>query len=486
MESNTNNSITLTQKRIASAKGLHIICAIVAMLLNIMAFAVLAVNITFSEIMFLAFPIALAVLDVIFFVKALFSNYRFRYAINGAIVHSVIVLLVSVAAFVVMGMLETQRGIVFVTISLYAMLLVHVVQSIAVLTTALLATKGGKSMRKILSILFAAIFIAGAVIYGRMLLVEGFFGQGGYTDYRTVVYKLNDDGTYTAIDVLDGYGTETVVPHKFNGQHVAYIDCAIFSHEEITKVKIDCDHPTETCDVQVGFVNVDNLNFMNEKLSIDTPAEHLDKLRKTLYAISLDEGSNLEAVYTSNAIKLANSIVPSDLGENKVYVSFDYDIETLKLVGMENIIPVWVREKGTTLDFAELKSHATGVSYIDNSNVDNAEHLVWCHKNLSEKIFKSIVDSEGNEINGAINANVDNAKITFENLYHITFIDDTDETRWSLPGNYRYLYDITGEQNFDCLITTESKIQSKIDAVVSHTNEHRKGFKLAFKTGSET
>ena len=50
MESNKNNSTTLTQKRIASAKGLHLACAIVAMLLNIIAFVVLILNIRISEI----------------------------------------------------------------------------------------------------------------------------------------------------------------------------------------------------------------------------------------------------------------------------------------------------------------------------------------------------------------------------------------------------------------------------------------------------
>ena len=74
MEFNKNNSVTLTQKRIASAKGLHLICAIVAMVLNIIAFTVLAVNVTASEIMFLVFPAVLAVLDVLFLVKVIFSN----------------------------------------------------------------------------------------------------------------------------------------------------------------------------------------------------------------------------------------------------------------------------------------------------------------------------------------------------------------------------------------------------------------------------
>ena len=75
MEFNKNNSVTLTQKRIASAKGLHLICAIVAMVLNIIAFTVLAVNVTASEIMFLVFPAVLAVLDVLFLVKVISTKH---------------------------------------------------------------------------------------------------------------------------------------------------------------------------------------------------------------------------------------------------------------------------------------------------------------------------------------------------------------------------------------------------------------------------
>ena len=187
----------MTEKRIASAKGLHLICAIVAMVLNVISFVVVAVNVSISEMTFLMFPFALAVLDIIFLVKVILSNYRFAYAVKGAIIHAAVVLVVSAAVYVVMGVLRSSEGIVFVDFAIYAMIAVHVVQSIATAVTALYATKGGKSMRKILGVLFTVVFVAAAGIYGRFLLVEGFFGQGGYGEYRTVVYKYNGDGTYT-------------------------------------------------------------------------------------------------------------------------------------------------------------------------------------------------------------------------------------------------------------------------------------------------
>ena len=118
MKSNNNSSATLTEKRIASAKGLHLICAIVAMVLNIISFVVVAINVSISEMTFLVFPLALAVLDIIFLVKVILSNYRFAYAIKGAIIHSALVLVVSAAAYVVMGVLRASEGIVFVNFAL--------------------------------------------------------------------------------------------------------------------------------------------------------------------------------------------------------------------------------------------------------------------------------------------------------------------------------------------------------------------------------
>ena len=471
MKSDNRNSVTLTEKRIASAKGLHLICAIVAMVLNVISFVVVAVNVSISEMIFLMFPFALAVLDIIFFVKVILSNYRFAYAVKGAIIHAAVVLVVSAAAYVVMGVLRSSEGIVFVDFAIYAMIAVHVVQSIATAVTALYATKGGKSMRKILGVLFTVVFVAAAGIYGRFLLVEGFFGQGGYGEYRTVVYKYNGDGTYTATDVLGGYGKNVVIPHQFNGKHVSKIDCALFAHEELASVKVDCDHKTG-CENVLTFVGAEHLNFINENIQVFAPKGFMDSFRKSLYELSLSG----ESASASNALTLANHVYPDDIKENEVYVSFGYDAETLRLVGVENIIPVWVKEKGTAFNILE----HTGVDYITNSDVDNPKHLYWCHNNLEEKIFKCIADAEGNAISGAVNESVVNAKVTFENLYHVRFVDDADESKWNVDDAEKFMYEIGNDTPVcEYIITTESKIQSKLDAIT-----RRNGFELAFRTGS--
>jgi hypothetical protein len=466
MESNKNNSLTLTQKRIASAKGLHIICAIAAMILNIIAFAVLAVNVAVTEITFLVFPLVLAVLDVLFLVKAIFSNYRFKYAVGGAVLHSVIVLAVSVIAYAVMGSLEAQNGTVFVTASMYAMLIVHVVQSIAILATAFYATKSKKSAAKIFGVLFTVVFLASAGIYGRMLLADGFFGQGAYSGYRTVVYKYDAQSqTYTAADVLDGYGTDVRIPHKFNGSHVAYIDCALFSHEELTSVEVAW-MDQDGCQEKLGFVGVDRLDKLNPELKLLSPQGYMNDFRKALYKLS---------ELNHYALELANHVYPSDVKENEVYISFGYDAETLALVGADNIIPVWVRDKGTAFDVRE---HGAGLPYVANSDATDPAQLYWCHEHLAETIFKCVVDADGNEVTGAINESVINATVVFEKLYHLEIKPDNEAPdKTPIKDEHRYMWD--GDNRIDYIITTAGNMQAKLDAI-----PERKGFTLMWKTGT--
>ncbi len=468
MESNKNNSVTLTQKRIASAKGLHIVCSIVAMLLNILAFVVLALNVTVSEIMFLVFPLALSVLDVLFLVKAILSNYRFKYAVSGAVIHSVTVLLISALAYAVMGMLEKKNGIVFVSFSMYAMLIVHVAQSIATLATALYATKSRKGAAKVCGVLFTVVFLVCAGIYGRMLLVDGYFGQGGYADYRTVVYKYDEQNkSYTAIDVLDGYGTDVVIPHQFNGSHVLYIDCALFSHEELTSVEVAWADKDD-CNEKLGFVGVEHLNFLNPELRLLAPRGYMDGFRKALYTLSQEN---------NYALELANHVYPSDLKENEVYISFGYDAATLNLVGAENIIPVWIKEKGTSFNVRE---HAGTLDYIANSDALDPQQLYWCHNNLQEKIFKCIEDANGAEVTGAIEKSIVNASVVFEKLYHLEIMEDNEAPdKTTIKGEHRYMW-AGKEMICKYIITTAGNMQAKLDAI-----KPRAGFTLAWFTGTE-
>ena len=469
MESTNKSSVTLTEKRIASAKTLHVICAIIALVLNVIAFAVLAVNVKITEIMFLAFPLVLAVLDIVFFVKVIFSNYRFKYAVNGAILQALAVFLVSVIAFFVMGFLETKNGKVFVDFAMYAMLIVHILQSVATLLTALYATKGMKSFPKVLCVLFTVAFIGGAAIYGRLLLADGFFGQGGYAEYRTIVYSYDAaTDSYTAVDVLDGYGNNVVIPHQFNGSHVLKIDCALFAHEEISSVKIAWAD-NDGCDKQLDFVGVEHLNYINPELELIAPKLYINHLRKELYALSLDNNNTY-------ALDLANHVYPDGINGNEVYISFGYDKETLELIGVENVIDLWVKDKGTELD---LKAH-TGVEYIQKSNALNTEHLYWCHENLGEQIFKCIVDADGNEISGEITESIVNAKVVFENLYHIVIEkDNEDADKTPIENTHKYMY-TAGSNTPVCeyIITTAANVQSNLDKLPK-----RNGFTLKLATG---
>ena len=455
METNKKKTVTLTEKRIASAKLLHVICAIAAMALNVIAFAVVAINVSITEFTFLVLPLALAVLDIIFFVRAILSNYRFSYAVRGAVIHAVTVLLVSAAAYAVMGILETR--VIFVKFAIYAMLAVHVLQSIATIVTALQATKGGKSFARIMSVLFTVVFLAGAAIYGRFLLTEGFFGQGGYADYRTVVYEYNaETNSYTATDVLDGYGTSVVIPDTFDGLSVNYIDCVLFTHEELTYVRVDCEK-------EVGFLNIDRLNHVNPSLELLAPRSYIDTFRAALYAVAHENES---------ALSLANHVYPSDLKENEVYVSFSYTRDTLSLT-KGKIMPTWIEEKGTVLD---VTAKYGAFDFINKSDAKDVNDLYWCYTNQNKMIFKSAENAEGENFVGKKIESSVNVSLVFEKIYRVIITEDNDD-KYIIDDVYRFIK-VDGK-TLDHRLATKENVMARLQALPG-----RNGFDLVWKTGS--
>ena len=141
----------LTKQKIASSKALQLICAFLTLILDA-AMLVLLFNNT-SELKFFICPGLILFLDLVFVIKALFSNYRFAYAIKGVYVHIVAVILVCAYMIVSAEILDTR--IVFATIALYAMPVVHLVQCAASLINAYHARDKKKVGRSVTAIVFS-------------------------------------------------------------------------------------------------------------------------------------------------------------------------------------------------------------------------------------------------------------------------------------------------------------------------------------------
>ena len=214
---NTPAFSRLTVNRIASAKGLLLFCALLSLFLDVAVMVMLFFNT--SDIKFLVCPVLLLVIDILLLIKVIFSNYRFAYAIRGVWVHALSVLIV--CAYMIVSSEILDGRIIFTTFALYAMPGVHLIQSLAALTSAFHAINKSKISRSVIAVLTTAVFTAGAVLYGYFISQNGFFGQGSNRTERTLVYSYDESrGHYVVTDLLRGFGNTVIIPETFNGSPV--------------------------------------------------------------------------------------------------------------------------------------------------------------------------------------------------------------------------------------------------------------------------
>ena len=448
------NSATITEKRIASSKGLQLICAILALLLDSLVIGILLINST--EIKFLICPCLIALLDLIFIVKVVFSNYRFSYALNGALIHALVIVLVAIFAFVGTGLLE--KRVIFVDFALYAMPAVHLLQSLAVLVTAFHAAKTGKTLQKTAAILLTALFVGGTAVYGNFLLNDGFFGQGVKMEDLTVTYSLSDDkSSYVVTGALKGKGNTVTVPEEFNGLPVSAIDTAVFTDEKIDFVVLGCG-------TDIEFLNASSMAAINPDLRVLVPKAEMDTIRETFYEFVPMNGEMLA---------LANTVYPSNLTDSEVFVTVRYNSDTLALANGE-IIPTWFGTKGSTYDVSDF---ADVITYVEKSNKTNELDLYWSYHNMDTLIFDAVVDETGKDLSGRIISASAEADLSFEKIFRVEITEDNDD-RYTIDENIRFIK--LEEENYEYKLATADRVQEILDAMPA-----RDGFIFGYYTGSD-
>ena len=447
MKNHQTKSTTITKQRIASPKGLQLLCALLALVLDGIVLVILWGSVT--EIKFLICPILIAVLDTLFIIKVLFSNYRFSYALNGVVIHMVCMAVVCVYAWLTTGLLEDR--VVFVTFALYAMPAVHLLQCLAALCNAFHGAHRGKLIRKISAVTLSVLFLAGVAIYGRFLLADGFFGQGNDRTQRTVTYSLDETEThYVVTGVLDGKGNAVTIPDTFNGLPVGGVDCLLFADPELSYVTFDCSS-------QINFLNMEELKEVNETLRVETGKARLDEFRSKLYLLAT---TNPEMLY------LANHIFPNDVTGDEVYVTFRYEYNSLAFV-KDHIMPTWFGTKGQTFD---IYAHAGTLPYMENSNVDDTADLYWCYQNQRGRIFRSATSETYANLNGTgITESLD-ATLVFDKIYQLNIAEDNDE-KYSIDPSYTTIETADGQQPYK--LATADRIANVLSAVPG-----RNGFTL--------
>ncbi len=451
---NHNKTATVTESRIKSPKGFHFVCSLLALLSDIAVLAVLLMNVT--EFKFWLCPLIIAVLDAVFLFKIIFSNYRFSYAFKGVLLH--IALLIAVSAFAALSTGFLEERIVFEQIAFYAMPAVHLIQCIAVLFTALHASHKNVIFHRIAAIALTATLAAGVGFYGSYLITKGFFGQGFSQENRTLYYSLDQEkNQYVVRGVLDGKGNKVVIPAQFNGLPVGGIDCALFADTEILTVQLDCE-------ADVRFENIAAFSNVREDMQILSSKEDIDTFRQTLYGLTETN---------PNMLNLANSILPDDLDNGEIYVTFRYSMETLQNAKYE-IIPTWFASKGAVFD---VKKHADNISYVSHSDsFDNAD-LYFCYQNQNGLILSKVESLDGTVIDGAALDASTEAMIEFDKIYRLQIEEDNDE-KYTVGDEYRFLN--TADGQFAYKLATADNAQRILDAFPK-----REGFTFKWNVGQD-
>lgn len=445
---------TITKSKITTPKILMLICAVLSILIDVIVIVMLSIST--SELIYFIAPIALLILDIAYIVKVIFSSYRFAYAIHGVIVHSVCVVLFSALAIIMTGALDGR--VVFQALALYAMPIVHIVQCAVALYLAISASYSKNIATRVIKIAVAAIFAVSVIIYGNQLLSTGFFGQGTDRDQRTVVYTLDDSKEYyVAVDVLDGKGSHLTIPNEFDGKPVLGMDCKIFENQELKHIAFECSSDIE-------FINLQSLTSANADLVIEVEKENIDILRNKLYALAYEN---------SEMLSVANNVIPSNLNDGEVYLTFAYSVDSLKEAD-GSIIPTWFGKENETFD---ITSHAHSVRYVTHSDVDSTTDLYWCQQNQGSKIYRQYIRDTKQILENSAIKNSACVEVVFDQIYQLNFGLDNDEL-YEIAESEKRITTVDGEKNYK--LSTADRLPKVLESFTA-----RPGFDLKWGLGND-
>ncbi|MDE6373319.1 MAG: hypothetical protein K2L72_02355, partial [Clostridia bacterium] len=385
-------------------------------------------------------PIVLFVFDAVYFVVSLcFTNFRFKYSL-GVWLSYVLLFTVGVAAE--LAILLGGAGTVISNVALITWSVVHALNILCAVITALFASRVMKSMW--LGIVFAAVFVLGCGAYLAYAFLYGFFGQGNGS--RPLVYKYDGSaGAYVAVDVLAGRSKKVVVPETFNGKPVTALSFKVLTKSGISEYSFSAD------------IQFTDENILENQLDLEGKTFYVDKagvnnVRSTLYAY---EGG---AQTVRNAVILANATLPANLSDGEGYVAFSYDPAAFSL-SKGNVIPVYVGD----LSAFDIDSYTADYDYVKYRDSENAEHLDKAYK-AGGYILSDIVGANGSLLSGAITENTV-AELKFDKIYRVTVESGNDnkyDEREVQPDfcfdtvdgarlDYRYLTEVTAEDFTDGL-----------------------------------
>ncbi len=390
-----NATPSAVKKQLASKKWLIYTTLGLSMLASVSAFLSLVIGGMFGTYAYLL--IAFILIDLVLIVASIKTNFRFSYSktlpIIFIIIKAIMTLLIAFAF----------NDNLFSTFSLVVFLLSQLFSGISLAVCLIDASNRGKGL-SFFALVLTGLLAISSLVFSANSFSKGLFGQGK-VDYRAVTYTyLENTDSYRASGLVEGRGEKILIPETFNGKKVTEIDTLIL--EGVKEVALNT---TSAC-----FVN--STTKLDKDLFIFVDKENVDAFKQSL--ISKSFVTNKEK---TSALMLANAITPKNLGEDEVFITFDYSLESFDFANGK-IFPTWYGKKGDTFDISK---HAKDIEYAKDYDLANEDYLY--SRFIDNGYTLGTLTANDNAVNKTkIENSLTKLNVNFEKVLRITIGNDND------------------------------------------------------------
>lgn len=424
---------------------------------------------------YFTYPLFLTIADALFLLVAVVSNFRFAYTIK----HLVIYLVVSTLFLLCTVIFNISGGqIVYTDLAAALWTTVHALSVAGALGCYLYAAKrirSGRGAQTVIISVFTAAYIGLIVFYAVSLFGSGYFGQGGAT--RALIYGYDEvTDTYEVTGVLDGNSDQVYVPEEFNGKKISKVSSDVFTARGVNSVSLFCSPDVEFTG------NFEFYPYGTAADTVYTTKANSDAFRQKFY----DEYNKEN--WATLALELANAVVPGDLTEDEVFITFAYDEENYEFV-KHNPLRTWIGKKGDRFD----PSYFDDIPYAKYSDRKNDAHLLWNFENngkyiLSDMYYSPVVNTrqtisdtelaERRLLNGStITENIAAVNVSFERIYKIYPGESNDELH---PTEREFAPSVVNGEKLGYKLT----VNEYADEILQNFERNGFGVEMWYSTGS--
>ena len=441
----------VTTQNIRSKKGPLLVATAVASCVDVAALAaVLYEGVAWQFLLLAALMLAA---DILFLTLAAVSNFRFKYARPQWIAYILVTVALTVATITV-NFATGSTAMTFIAAIFIAA--IHLVCIIVVFFAALraAATKRSPALPGMAAAL--VVLLACTAVYIGFTVRDGYFGQGEDDVFRAVVYELDGDG-YAVTGVAEGKGNAVVIPDEINGKEVTGFSASILADDSINKIVVEGEE----------YIEIEGLSTLSatvRNVRMEADRKVVDLYRKTFY----DEPRSV----ARGLAEVANTIVPTGLAEDEVYVTFAYDADGLEEADGE-YIPTYIAKKGSRADIAVM---GKGIEYVQHSDVSDPEDMHYCYLYNDRLMMQAVNGTTGSAFTTGVLLEDMRLDITFVRVFRVS-LGIGNDTKYTAPGDFAKAV-IDGVRRDYSYVTADT-----IDALAAEL-PHREGFDLQWDLGT--